>query len=246
MIVSFLGLKGGQGKSTLAVRLGSWLAAVGHRVLVVDLSPAGTASLLLGHGLVPDAGVGALMGGEAEARRVIRDTGCPRLSLAPADAALEGFPAASEALKKLRSAAKGFDFTLIDAPTGWDDPALIALAVGDWAVVPVLPDEPSVAGLRRTLEWMRSSRSRFRKRASLAGVVINAHESRSSTEAAVVRSLRREFRGELLKTPVRRDARWREADSLESAWEKPRRPVGADKDVVELRGELLAALVKRS
>jgi chromosome partitioning protein len=245
VIVSFLGLKGGQGKSSLAVRLGAWLTVVGHRVLVVDLSPAATASQLLGHGLVPDAGSGELLGGEADASRAVRETACPRLSLVPADAALEGFPPASEAVARLRAAARAFDFTLVDAPTGWDGAALVALAAGAWAIVPTRPDVLGTAGARRTLEWMRDSRSRFRRRAALAGVLVNAHEPRSRAETAVVRDLARELSQEILKTTVRRDPRWREPDRLAACWERPGRPAGADRDVVELRRELLGLLVRR-
>ena len=56
MIISFVGVKGGQGKSTLAVRLGASLAVAGHRTVLLDLSSAASSSALLGYGPAPNSG----------------------------------------------------------------------------------------------------------------------------------------------------------------------------------------------
>lgn len=245
MIVTFTGVKGGQGKSTLAVRLGAWLGVAGHATLLVDLSPAATASQLLGHGPEPERGAGDLARGRVAADAAARATECPGLSIVPYDRAACDLGGEPGLKRRLDAALARWDFVLLDAPTGLAGAAEMAVSVADWALVPVLPDELSLAGLRRTLSWMAEGGSRRAHRARLAGIVINAVDGRSKHAQSWARRIRRERRGDTVSTDVRRDRTLRTPGSLARICERPKRPTGADRDIVALRRELLRNLIAR-
>ena len=180
MLVGIVGAKGGQGRSTIAARLGAWLAIAGHRTLLVDLSPVGTASSLCGFGGSPDPGAGALLDGDVAASEVVRETDCPGLSLLRADSQLTGARHGPGAARRLRAAGRGWDFVLLDPASGTGGLAETAMSAADWVLVPVIADDAGLAGLGSTMAWLKDTRPSLRRRPRLAGIVVNAHEPRTA------------------------------------------------------------------
>src|SRR3954463_1019258 len=90
-ILTVANQKGGVGKTTTAINLGTALAAIGEEVLLVDLDPQGDASTGLGidH---KDRGVSTsdVLTGRATLREAIVDTSVPRLAIAPSTLDLLG------------------------------------------------------------------------------------------------------------------------------------------------------------
>jgi len=245
MIIALMGLKGGQGRSTIAARLGAWLARAGHSTCVVDLASTGTATLLLG-GVMDGPGSGALLA-QKGLDRLVKPTSVPLLSHVPADDALleiARLPAREPSRTALPALGQRFDVVLLDAPPGAGTTALIALTSAAWVLAPVVPDEAGVAGVEATLRLLRGGLP-ARPKAGLLGLVVNAVESRRAAHVAGEAALRAAHGRDVLRTTIRRDPAVTTASSLTRVM-RSGAPRGADADFRALRSEVLRAIVKRS
>src|SRR5258705_3110227 len=90
-VLAIANQKGGVGKTTTAINLGTALAAIGEQVLIVDLDPQGNASTGLGIDRKNRrfSTYDVLMG-EAMLKDAVVPTAVPRLSIAPSTLDLAG------------------------------------------------------------------------------------------------------------------------------------------------------------
>lgn len=146
MIVAVYSLKGGVGKTTLAVNL-AWAAAAlsQRRTLLWDLDGQAAASYILGHDGTGRRAQDAITR-DIDPAKLVRPTAIDRLDLLPADESLRALDLTFHALDKKKRLAKvaaglaaNYDRLIIDCPPGLTDTSDQILRAADLVVVPVIP-----------------------------------------------------------------------------------------------------------
>ena len=221
--------KGGVGKTTTAINLGTALAAIGERVLIVDLDPQGNASTGLGIDQKSRAAsTYDVLLGERSLAEVILPTAVPRLCVAPSTLDLLGVELEISAEKdrtfKLRAAIQTLDqsqapgedrftYVLIDCPPSLNLLTVNALAASDSVVVPLQCEFFALEGLSQLLKTVEQVRRSLNPRLTIHGVVLTMYDPRNNLATQVVEDVRA-FRGDkVYQTIIPRNVRVSEAPS---------------------------------
>src|ERR1041384_5907432 len=161
-IISLANQKGGVGKTTTAINLGTALAAIGERVLIVDLDPQGNASTGLGiDRRNRSCSTYDVLIGEASLRESVVPTAVPRLHIASSTMDLSGLelelgatPRRAFRLRdaipaRNKNAAPDTDYTyvLIDCPPSLNLLTVNAMAASDAILVPLQCEFFALEGL---------------------------------------------------------------------------------------------------
>ena len=215
--------KGGVGKTTTAVNLATALAAVGEKVLLMDLDPQGNASTALGVGR-NDRSPGSyeFLLGLNPAAEVVRDTQIPGLSVMPANVQLAG--AEIELIDVERrehrladalgdEVRRTWDIVLVDCPPSLGLVTLNALVAVDAVLVPLQAEFLALEGigaLRNTIERIRKA---LNPQLHIAGVVLTMVDRRMTLSQQVEADVRGHFGELVFGTTIPRNVRIAEAPS---------------------------------
>jgi len=220
--------KGGVGKTTTAINLGTALAAIGEDVLIIDLDPQGNASTGLGidrrnrlHSTYD------VLCGETALRDAIVATAVPRLHLAPSTIDLAGLELEvgqerdrafrlRNALAAMKTPAPGqthFTYVLVDCPPSLNLLTVNAMAAAHAILVPLQCEFFALEGLSQLLKTVESVREQLNPDLTIHGIVLTMYDSRNNLSGQVVADVR-EFMGrKVYDTIIPRNVRVSEAPS---------------------------------
>jgi chromosome partitioning protein len=227
-ILALANQKGGVGKTTTAINLGTALAAIGERVLIVDLDPQGNASTGLGiDRRNRSCSTYDVLIGEAALRDAVVATAVPRLHIAASTMDLSGLElelgSTRDRAFRLRNAISAlntnatqdtdYTYVLIDCPPSLNLLTVNAMAASDAILVPLQCEFFALEGLSQLLQTVEQVRSTLNPNLSIHGIVLTMFDSRNNLSNQVVADVRQFMGAKVYKTMIPRNVRISEAPS---------------------------------
>ncbi|WP_423606258.1 ParA family protein [Sphingomonas sp. MS122] len=214
--------KGGVGKTTSAINVGTALAATGQRVLLLDLDPQGNCSTGLGINRADrDRSTYDLLVGDATLEEVVVATRVPGLDIVPATVDLSGaeielieFDARTHRLDTaIDRSEQRWDVVLIDCPPSLGLLTINAMVASDALLVPLQCEFFALEGLSQLLSTVERIRSRFNPGLSILGVVLTMYDRRNRLTDQVADDVRAVLGRVVFDTVIPRNVRLSEAPS---------------------------------
>ena len=253
-IIAVANQKGGVGKTTTTINVGTSLADLGERVLIVDCDPQSNATSGLGVDR-PDGGLSTydvLVLGQP-VREARTATQVPNLDIVPSDVALAGSEIELVGLPRrelrLHYALEGledaYDYILLDCPPSLGLLTVNAVVAAHSLLVPLQCEFYALAGLTLLTHTIDLLRRELNPSLEIEGIVMTLHDPRLTLSNQVIEDVRRRFPAETFATLIPRNVRLSEAPSYGlpiSRYDPGCRGAVAYRELaVELRGRVVAA-----
>ncbi|MDR1361897.1 MAG: ParA family protein [Holosporaceae bacterium] len=219
-VIAIINQKGGVGKTTTAVNLATAIAAIGRKVLVVDMDPQGNATTGFGmpKGKKLNSSYGVLLG-LSDAADVIRETIVDGLFLIPSTIDLSAAEVELFSLQdrdcKLKQALSNlhYDYIFIDCPPGFGFININALNAANKIIIPLQCEFYALEGLAQLFNTIQGVRNSINKNLLISGIVLTMYDRRNNMSSVIANDVRTHFKHLVFDTVIPRNVRISEASS---------------------------------
>jgi len=222
-VLAVVNQKGGVGKTTTSINLGSYLAEHGKSTIVIDLDPQANATAGVGVGV--QAGMPTLyevLLEQVDVLSAVAPTGIKNLNLIPSTPDLAGAPIElmdqpyreyrlRRATKKL---AEHFEYVLIDCPPSLGLLTVNGLAAADQLLIPVQCEYFALEGLNQLLNTVEMVRKHLNPHLQVLGAVLTMYDRRVALSRRVVKEVRKNFPGHVFESVIPRNTELAEAPEV--------------------------------
>ena len=213
-VIAISNSKGGVGKTATSVNLSAYLAALGKKVLLVDLDPQANATS--GVGIDPrkvDFSIYHALNEKISPANIVKSTDLFGFYVLPASFDLAGSTVElvnmknrefklNDALTKLRH---DYDFVIIDCPPSLGLLTLNGLVASDDVLIPVQCEYYALEGLAQLLESIDMIKNNLAKDINILGAVLTMYDKRNKLDRGVAKEVRRNFPGYVFDAVIPRN-----------------------------------------
>ncbi|MEI6125021.1 MAG: AAA family ATPase [Pseudomonadota bacterium] len=213
--------KGGVGKTTTSINLGTSLAILDKKTLIVDIDPQGNATSGIGLGGEGQQSIYHALVLDEHMNAIIRQTEVPNLyfaysniDLSGAEIELVNMPEREFRLKKSLDQIKAdFDFIIIDCPPSLGLLTLNSLVASDSVLIPLQCEYYALEGLSKLLKTIKLVQTRLNKNLILEGILLTMYDKRNNLSHQVAEEIMKHFSAKVFSVIIPRSVRLAECPS---------------------------------
>ncbi|MBP1932329.1 ParA family protein [Ammoniphilus resinae] len=221
-VIAVANQKGGVGKTTTSVNLSACMAALGKKVLLIDIDPQGNATSGIG---VNKADIRYciydVLVNDMDPLDAILPTSIENLFIIPASIQLAGaeielVPTISREVrlkKALEYIRSRYDFILIDCPPSLGILTLNSLTASDSVLIPVQCEFYALEGVSQLLNTIRMVQKHLNTSLQIEGILLTMFDARTNLGIQVIEEVKKYFREKVYQAVIPRNVRLSEAPS---------------------------------
>ncbi|MCR5186733.1 MAG: AAA family ATPase [Clostridia bacterium] len=220
-VIAIANQKGGVGKTTTAVNIGTILAKKNKKVLLIDADPQGNATSGLGLEKEIELSLYDVLINDVKINEIVQKTAIRNLMVCPANMNLAGAEvqlvtqmSREQRLKeKIDEIKDEYDFIFIDCPPSLGLITLNAFTASDSVFIPVQCEYFALEGLGQLLNTINLVKKHLNRFLEVEGAVLTMYDSRTNLSNQVVKEVQRYFGDKVYKTVIPRNIKLSEAPS---------------------------------
>ncbi len=215
-VITISSQKGGVGKTTTAVNLGSSLVFLGHRVLVIDVDPQGSVATTFGFSRYDiQSGIVDVFTRDIPMKEAVHPTGIQNYDFIPTNLwsddtdkrKLIGIADQIKLKDSIKSVKDEYDFIIIDCPPSLGNLTFNALIAADSIIVPIQCEYYALKALGRFLKLTRIIKNEHNPKLKYRGFLLTMVDSRNNLTKIVIEKVRNTLQGLVFETMIPRNIR---------------------------------------
>lgn len=218
-IIAVINQKGGTGKTTATANLGASLAALGKKVLLIDLDPQANLSYSFGIQLNNGGSIADVLQGKKTLQSILvnrEDAAVAPAStlLADIEVSLVNKIGREQILKDRLKELKGYDYVFIDCPPSLSILTINALNAAHEVLIPLQMEVLSMQGLSQLLDTIEQVKQVLNRGIKIGGIIPSMFDSRRRLSEEVLKQISSSTKARIFKTHIRECVKIAEAPSF--------------------------------